>query len=375
MMAPNTATKLKQSTKNVLKDFVHVAGPLGVTHFILLSATHNASYMRICKSPRGPTITMRIHEYSLIRDILASQQRPRSPQSIWLNSPLVVLSGFTAPTIPKEDLEHLKLTSIMFQNMFPSINAATTKLSACQRVLLLEYSPETKKISLRQYSVGSTPSGVTKSLKTLVTNRGIPDMGSLADVSEFLTRSGYGSESEGEDAEMSRVQVAEGQQSSFGVRQTRIRLYEIGPRMELEVIKVEEGLCDGKVLFHKYIKKSKKEVEVQENEIEARRRERERRRRQQEENVRRKQKEKELKEQAKALKGGKKTSENRKRKDTKKSEKQPWWEKNLPYGQDNDNNGNDDVEWYRKEVGETPDEDFIKQKSRKRDKKDPLRKA
>jgi len=47
LMAPNTATALKQHRKNVLKDFVHVAGPLGVTHFLLLSATNHASYLRI----------------------------------------------------------------------------------------------------------------------------------------------------------------------------------------------------------------------------------------------------------------------------------------------------------------------------------------
>jgi len=82
MMSPNTAAKLRESKRNVLKDFVHVAGPLGITHLMMLSATQNAAYLRIAKSPRGPTITLRIHAYSLVRDILASQQRPRAPQSI-----------------------------------------------------------------------------------------------------------------------------------------------------------------------------------------------------------------------------------------------------------------------------------------------------
>lgn len=65
----------------MLKDFVHVAGPLGVTHFVMLTATHNASYLRVAKPPRGPTLTMRVHEYSLIRDVVAAQQRPRIPQA------------------------------------------------------------------------------------------------------------------------------------------------------------------------------------------------------------------------------------------------------------------------------------------------------
>lgn len=34
--------------------------------------------------------------------------------------------------------------------------------------------------------------------------------------------------------------------------QSAVRLQEIGPRMNLQLIKIEEGLCDGAVLFHEY---------------------------------------------------------------------------------------------------------------------------
>ena len=129
VMAPNTATALKESKRNVLKDFVHVAGPLGVTHFMILTASHNASYMRVAKTPRGPTLTMRIHEYALIRDVIASQQRPRAPQTMWLAPPLVVMNNFTSGGAGEE---HLKLATSLFQNLFPAINVQTTKLSSCQ---------------------------------------------------------------------------------------------------------------------------------------------------------------------------------------------------------------------------------------------------
>ena len=52
VMQPNTGTNLKESKRNVLKDFVHIAGPLGVTHFMILTATENASYLRVAKTPR-----------------------------------------------------------------------------------------------------------------------------------------------------------------------------------------------------------------------------------------------------------------------------------------------------------------------------------
>ncbi len=76
MMQPNTAMNLRETRKNgaaanallarscpssmtpvdppaaVLKDYVQVAGPLGVSHLIILSATERASYLRIAKTPR-----------------------------------------------------------------------------------------------------------------------------------------------------------------------------------------------------------------------------------------------------------------------------------------------------------------------------------
>ncbi len=46
------ALAVQESKKNMLKDFVNVAGPLGVTHFVILTATQGSCYMRVAKSPR-----------------------------------------------------------------------------------------------------------------------------------------------------------------------------------------------------------------------------------------------------------------------------------------------------------------------------------
>ncbi|GAB4819744.1 hypothetical protein N2152v2_006790 [Parachlorella kessleri] len=351
LMAPNTATNLKESKRNVLKDFVHIAGPLGVTHFLMLTATHNASYLRIAKPPRGPTITMRIHEYSLVRDVVAAQQRPRMPQTMWQGPPLVVMNNFGQE-------EHMRLASVTFQHMFPAINVQTTKLSACQasgwalawRVLLLDYSKESGRISVRHFSILAQPSGVTKNLKALLARKKVPDMSRLADVSEFLTKSGYGSESEGEEAEQSRVELpAEGAKGPAS-RQTRVRLFEVGPRLELEVVKVEEGLCDGRVLFHKYVKKTAEEAAAQQSELEQARALKEQRRKQQEENVRRK--ESKRKEAEGPQEGG------RGQRDKKRARGPAggaWWARNEE-GQQGENANDDDVEYYRQEVGEEPED-------------------
>jgi len=245
VMMPNTALNLKESKSNTLKDFVNVAGPMGVTHFLMLTATDNASYMKVAKSPRGPTLTMRIHNYSLMRDVLGAQQKPHCPPEMFLTPPLVVMNNFGSA-------EELKLATTMFQNLFPSINVSKVKLKTCQRVVLLNHNPETGRISFRHYNIGVQPSGVSKGIRNLVQRKNLPDMSNMADVSEFITKAGYGSESEGEEAAESRITLAQDMgKGNLASKQSRVKLHEVGPRLELEVIKVEEGLGDGKVIFHK----------------------------------------------------------------------------------------------------------------------------
>lgn len=43
---------MQESRTNQLKDFVHIAGPLKVSHFLILTATEQAAYLRLCKVPK-----------------------------------------------------------------------------------------------------------------------------------------------------------------------------------------------------------------------------------------------------------------------------------------------------------------------------------
>lgn len=49
---------------------------------------------------------------------------------------------------------------------------------------------------MRHYTISTAPSGVKKSLKALITRQALPDLGGLQDVSELVTKSGYGSVSD-----------------------------------------------------------------------------------------------------------------------------------------------------------------------------------
>eukprot|EP00775_Hariotina_reticulata_P013842 gene13842-13963_t len=263
MMLPHTAAALKESKRNTLKDFVAVAGPLG-----------------------GPTLTLRIRSHSLMSDVAASQARPRVPPNAFKTPPLVVLNNFSSQQ------KQLALAASLFQGMFPSINVHTVNLATCQRVVLLSVDSATGYINLRHFTISTAPSGVKRSLKALIGRQDVPDLGGLQDISEFITKSGYGSESEGEDAETSRVVLSAPAAGRAGKalvgRQSRVRLHEVGPRLELEIVKVEEGLCAGAVLYHAHVTKTKAQASAQQAVKDEADRLRAQRRRQQEENVRRK---------------------------------------------------------------------------------------
>ena len=78
VMEPNTATRLREQKSNKLKDYMSVAGPLGVTHFMLLTQTEETLNLRLAKFPQGPTLYFRIHGFTLHKDIQACANRPHS---------------------------------------------------------------------------------------------------------------------------------------------------------------------------------------------------------------------------------------------------------------------------------------------------------
>ena len=81
---------LQEKKRNTLRDFLNVSGPMGVTHFLMLKKTASALSLRVARTPQGPTLTFKIHQYSLASDIAQSQTRPRCPPDLFKNPPLVI---------------------------------------------------------------------------------------------------------------------------------------------------------------------------------------------------------------------------------------------------------------------------------------------
>ncbi|KAK6940995.1 Brix domain [Dillenia turbinata] len=254
--------KSLEKRRNNLKDFLNVAGPMGVTHFMILSKTESAPYLRVARTPQGPTLAFKIHEYSLAVDIAQSQLRPRSPKDLFKNSPLIVLSGFGTGE------PHLKLTTVMFQNIFPAIDINTVKLSSCQRIVLLNYNKDTKLIDFRHFSIRLQPIGVTRRIRKFVQNHQVPDLSSLQDVSDFLTKAGYGSESEADDEAATVSLASDVGRVNKASTKSAVKLQEIGPRISLQLMKIEEGLCTGGVIFSEYGNAGNKKKQAAEEEEE-----------------------------------------------------------------------------------------------------------
>ena len=288
---------------NSLKDFISVASPLGVTHLVMLSQTEKGPILRIGRIPRGPTLTFRVTAYSLAAAVRSSQRRPVDIASAFEHPPLVVLHNFTTAaggvaagasavgagvSLP----DALKMCMVTFQNMFPPINPATVKLVDCRRVVLFHYHKGTGEIELRHYVIRAMPVGITRAVKKMAQAR-MPDLGGLRDVSEYVLsagRAGAGaaSDSEFEDdaghvtlpqvhksplppschavlhnhsSSLTCVSFHALPQDFAGVGNTRsaqsaVRLSEIGPRMTLKLLKIEQDVCKGEVLYHGYVRRS-----------------------------------------------------------------------------------------------------------------------
>ncbi|KAI9239440.1 hypothetical protein MVEG_00709 [Podila verticillata NRRL 6337] len=279
LMEPNTATKLRERKNNRLRDFVAVAGPLGVTHFVILSRTEHGTNMRISRVPRGPTLSFQVKTYSLAKDIAAMQKAPKSPGLEFQVAPLLVLNNFG-------DSNEMKLMSTVFQNMFPPINIQTMQLADARRVVLLNYNSETKHIDFRHYNVSVKPVGISKSIKRVITTA-VPDLKGFDDISDYVLRGAFASESDVEDGPDSTVTLGQDYVGRNNRRQDQraIKLVELGPRMELKLVKIQAGMCDGEVLYHDFIKRSPEELKAQKAERQKKAQEKAARRKAQEANV------------------------------------------------------------------------------------------
>ncbi|XP_070597562.1 suppressor of SWI4 1 homolog isoform X2 [Erythrolamprus reginae] len=354
VMEPFTATSLKVRKRNALKDFVTIAGPLGVTHFLVFTKNPTSINLRFLRLPGGPTLTFRVTQYSLIKDVVSSLKRHRMHEQQFTHPPLLVLNNFGIEGM------HIKVMATMFQNMFPSINVHKVSLNTIKRCVLVNYNPDTQIMEFRHYSLKVVPVGMSKGLKKLLQER-FPNMNRLDDISELLVRDINLSESEAEQDgshNITELPQACAGRGNMKAQQSAVRLTEIGPRMTLQLIKVEEGLGQGNVLYHSFIHKTEEEIQEALARKEEKLKLKTQRRQKQEADVAHK---KALKQahRKKSLAGMKKT-------DQAVGGDSDAEDPGIQGQQNVDEPSDDDVEYYRQEVGEEPDEDLFPQNTKRK---------
>lgn len=68
----------------------------------------------------------------------------------------------------------------------------------------------------------------------------------------LFERAGYGSESEADDEAATVTLASDLGRVNQASTKSAVKLQEIGPRLTLQLIKVEEGLCSGGIIFNEY---------------------------------------------------------------------------------------------------------------------------
>jgi ribosome biogenesis protein SSF1/2 len=321
LMMPFTAMSFQEDANfrklTLGKYCQHVCLPLGISHILSLSQNQERLSLRIAKTPQGPTLTFRVHLFSLSKHIQKLQRRPINIKTLLDNPPIVVTNNFGDHTAPP----HIKLMRITFQNMFPAINVATVKLKECRRVVLFHLmneellqsdgtdhesgeSVKKQRIEMRQYAIKATPVGVNRKVRRLIQSK-IPNLSKVQDIADYIagnapTSVDAASDSEPEDAnaivELPQNYAGKGNKSRG---MSSLKLFELGPRLSLELIKVEQGLGGGTVMYHAHITKTPDEAKAIQAKAESKIRVKEQRRREQDQNVERKRKAKEEKQLAK----------------------------------------------------------------------------
>lgn len=294
VMQPHTAINLRERKSNKLKDFIVMCGPLHVSDLLIFNQLESGNItLRIGKLPRGPNLQFKINSYSLCKDIHKILRHPKSiskDSSIFHMPPLLVLNGFGKVL---EMSQHEKLMVTMFQNMFPPIQPQSTNVSSIKRVLLISKNKETNEIEFRHYAINTKLVEENRNVKKLIQShhnlkKNLPRLTKNKDVSELLldpySVGGLTSDSEVEDDAVVEIQQEslvkkeepkqsvgddqeeeeqQQQQQEPVVAKTKraIKLTELGPRINMTLMKIEEGLVgSSKTLYHASIKKSEEEI-------------------------------------------------------------------------------------------------------------------
>lgn len=288
VLLPWSSKKLHGKNKS-LKDFLAVASTFSVSHLQLFTAPSRGTSLRIMRFFNGPTLTFRVPSFTLRSVIMEKLRRPVSlDRAVWEVAPIVVLNNFSHPDAARRP--EVPLLEATFKALFPTVNIHVVQSADIQRVVLFHYDHTAHVVEVRHYFINARATGVSKTVKKLLESRRPTKLGTLESIDDVLEREDAWSDTDGEGEEVPLAQPYRQHRE-----QCRIKLQEIGPRMTLELVKVENGFAAGEVIYHRIEHKTPREVQENASKVRARKAEKAKRKAIQDENVSRKRNHKEEK--------------------------------------------------------------------------------
>jgi ribosome biogenesis protein SSF1/2 len=289
---PYTAINLKESKQNSIKDYLSIVDVYGLSHMIMFTNTEKASYMRFAKMPRGPTITMKLESYTLAADVfehLTKEHKTTKPLTkSFTHVPLVIMNGFNNQAIQENHKLAIDSSAMLIQSLFPPLNLNEVQLKNCKRVVLFNLNldnPDEPIIEFRHFDIDIEKHSIKKTISNIINNRK-NDLSRFKNISDYiLQQTGYTSCSDNEEAGV--VDAIEDKKE----QKVKTKLYEIGPRINFKVVKIEEGFLKGNVIYHSFIKKTKKEIKEVMSEIREKKKLKNQRKLEQQQNVQKKEEE------------------------------------------------------------------------------------
>ncbi|KAK6590621.1 hypothetical protein RS030_142132 [Cryptosporidium xiaoi] len=277
VMSPWSAIKLQENKYNKTKDFVSISGPLGITHILAFSQTSTGAYLRLIVLPSGPTATFKIEGFSLMHDVRSSQKRPRSCSSDYLTSPLLVINGMKGvDNNAKNNPIPLDLIQTMISGMIPAIDIEKIQTRSCKRVVLFEFDKSSLTFELRHYAIIRRPAGVSRSIRKILLRTKDSKLYSIGrgdDMADYILSSengGCASDSEVEDEVEVNMPILgkNDRDEKMGLSErggnftgkVSVSLKELGPRITMKLVKIVDEVCDGAVIYHRFVKKTEKEL-------------------------------------------------------------------------------------------------------------------
>lgn len=149
----------------------------------------------------------------------------------------------------------------MFQSLFPQLDLVTLRLEACRRVALFAMpDPNQDIVEFRHFRVDTRVRGVSRPLRKFLNSGNLKRLSQCEDVADLVLGAGDGatSDSEAEDLPGSRATLPAAFRGNSKNSEVAVRLTEVGPRLTLRLIRIQEGLFRGNVVLHALYKKTSK---------------------------------------------------------------------------------------------------------------------